>query len=109
MTRGRIAVIFMLLAFAGIGRGWTITHGVATPPQNLHFPLRTTSVSLPPIDFQRDTIDPRREQDVDEPKVDLFGNEVDDAVGDYRVDVRGDIYERHSPDTEVSRLGPPIS
>jgi len=40
--------------------------------------------------------------------VDVFGNEVDEAVCDYRVDVRGDLYERHSPDTEVPKLKPPI-
>jgi hypothetical protein len=40
--------------------------------------------------------------------IDVFGNTVDEAVGDYRVDVRGDLYERHSPDTEVPKLRPPI-
>lgn len=42
-----------------------------------------------------------------EPRIDLYGNEVEDAVGDYRIDVRGDIYERHSPDTEVTQLASP--
>jgi hypothetical protein len=42
-----------------------------------------------------------------EPRIDLYGNEVEEAVGDYRIDVRGDIYERHSPDTEVTQLGAP--
>jgi len=41
------------------------------------------------------------------PRFDLYGNEIEDAVGDYRIDVRGHIYERHSPDTEVTRLGSP--
>jgi hypothetical protein len=41
------------------------------------------------------------------PRVDLYGNEVEDAIGDYRIDVRGDIYERHSPDTEVTQLAAP--
>jgi len=40
--------------------------------------------------------------------IDVFGNEIDEAVGDYRVDMRGDLYERHSPDTEVPKLPPPI-
>ena len=42
-----------------------------------------------------------------EPVVDLFGNEVSEAVGDYRVDGGGDLYERHAPDTAVLKLGPP--
>lgn len=41
------------------------------------------------------------------PRVDLYGNQVFEAVGDYRVDPRGEIYEGHAPDTAVLRLGPP--
>ena len=43
------------------------------------------------------------------PKVDVYGNEIQEAVGDYRVDRAGGMYESHSPDTEVPRLGPKIS
>jgi hypothetical protein len=39
-------------------------------------------------------------------RLDLFGNEVSDAVGDYRIDRRGEVYEWHSPDTAVLRLRP---
>ena len=41
------------------------------------------------------------------PRVDLYGNEVFEAVGDYRVDFHGELYERHAPDTAVLRLAPP--
>jgi hypothetical protein len=44
-----------------------------------------------------------------QPRLDVYGNEIDDAVTDYRIDPRGDVYERHSPETEVPRLGPPVS
>ena len=44
-----------------------------------------------------------------EPRFDLYGNQIEDAVGDYRIDPRGDIYERHSPGTEVTRLAAPSS
>ena len=43
------------------------------------------------------------------PRIDLFGNEVDDALADYRFDTGGDIYERHSPETAVPRLGSPTT
>ena len=43
------------------------------------------------------------------PRLDLYGNPVEDAVSDYRFDPGGDTYERHSPDTEVARLSPPES
>ena len=40
---------------------------------------------------------------------DIYGNEVERAVGGYRVDVRGDLYEEHNPDTAVLKVGPPSS
>jgi hypothetical protein len=42
-----------------------------------------------------------------EPHLDVHGNQVDEAVGDYRVDPLGDLYERHSPDTALLKLGAP--
>ena len=41
--------------------------------------------------------------------VDLYGNEVSDAVAKYRMDVTGVLYELHSPHTELPRLGSPKS
>lgn len=41
--------------------------------------------------------------------VDLFGNEVSDAVAKYKTDGAGGLYELHSPQTEVPRLGSPKS
>lgn len=43
------------------------------------------------------------------PQLDLLGNEVEDAVADYRVDLGGAVYERHSPETAVPKLGSPSS
>jgi len=42
------------------------------------------------------------------PRVDVLGNEIEDAIADYRVDLAGAVYERHSPETAVPRLGSPI-
>ena len=41
--------------------------------------------------------------------VDLYGNEVDDAIATYSVDPAGSPYEVHSPQTELPRLGSPKS
>ena len=46
------------------------------------------------------------ESGVSETRVDLYGNDVSDAVGDYRVDPSGELYEGHAPDTAVLKLGP---
>jgi hypothetical protein len=40
--------------------------------------------------------------------IDRYGNELERAVSDYRLDYRGDLYERHSPQTDVPRLKPPV-
>jgi hypothetical protein len=41
------------------------------------------------------------------PRIDLYGNPVDTAVTDYRVDPRGELYERHAPETAVQKLPSP--
>jgi hypothetical protein len=41
------------------------------------------------------------------PRIDLYGNPIDRAVTDYRVDPRGALYERHAPDTAVLKLPAP--
>jgi hypothetical protein len=47
--------------------------------------------------------------DRERPQHDLFGNEVEKAVADYRIDRRGAVYERHAPDMAVPKLGSPVS
>jgi hypothetical protein len=44
-----------------------------------------------------------------QPQMDLFGNEIETAVADYRFDRRGGMYERHSPETAIPKLGSPVS
>ena len=41
--------------------------------------------------------------------VDRYGNEVSDAVATYTFDRAGSLYELHSPQTEIPRLGIPKS
>jgi hypothetical protein len=41
--------------------------------------------------------------------VDLYGNEVTDAIATYSLDPAGSLYELHSPQTELPRLGEPKS
>ena len=41
--------------------------------------------------------------------VDMYGNEVTDAIATYTFDRRGSLYELHSPQTELPRLGIPKS
>ena len=41
--------------------------------------------------------------------MDLYGNEVTDAIATYTFDKSGSLYELHSPQTELPRLGIPKS
>jgi hypothetical protein len=40
---------------------------------------------------------------------DLYGNEITPAVAKYSFDATGSLYELHSPQTELPRLGSPKS
>ncbi len=40
-------------------------------------------------------------------RIDIYGNPIEAAAGDYRLDIRGDLYENHSPDTAILALGSP--
>jgi hypothetical protein len=50
-----------------------------------------------------------QERDANDGPVDLLGNEVTDAVAKYKFDSTGSLYETHSPQTELPRLGSPKS
>ena len=45
----------------------------------------------------------------DEQDVDAYGNEVSNAVAEYSLDPAGSLYEVHSPQVEIPRLGSPKS
>ena len=96
MTTFRLIVglLWLLLILQGISV-WT---GRATVPYPASMRDYATAVS--------EEVMKGREPFV-EPRVDLYGNEISDAVGDYRVDPRGELYERHAPDTAVLKLGEP--
>lgn len=99
------AVVLGLWMMVTILTVWS-KHSVTPSVQAIAQPLPiTTSVmddgarALPTPD--------QRDDEWAEPRVDLNGNEIDAAVSDYRVDPRGEMYERHAPDTALLHLGAP--
>ena len=65
-----------------------------TSHENFDLPTATVSEEdLPPIG-----VEPA------ERLIDRYGNTVERAVTDYRIDHRGDVYERHSPNTALPKL-----
>ena len=50
--------------------------------------------------------DPR---DKDDRELDLYGNDVSEAIAQYKLDADGSLYELHSPRTQLPRLSSPKS
>jgi len=79
----------------------------APRPSTRHAPggdgsLRTGTVAV----TTRDDLDAADSSDA---FTDLYGNEVSDAIATYTFDQSGSLYELHSPQTELPRLGIPKS
>lgn len=83
--RGSVLIGVTLVAFVGAGRSAARSSTFAS---TLHVDDGITSST-------RDAA------------VDFNGNEVRPAVAQYKVDPAGALYEEHSPETEVPRLGSP--
>ena len=96
-----IVAIGLLIVFALCEVG--LQRSNVLPQHAIAFPLTRTTTSV--LDIGTPAL-PQRD-DWAQPRVDLNGNEVDAAVGDYRVDRRGEMYERHAPDTALIHLSSP--
>jgi len=106
-TQSRIglAVVIPLLMVGGLltpqlARGSRVE--VPTPIR-----AQVTTVTAPNDDATNDSR-AQETPDVDRP-VDLYGNEVTEAIAKYKFDATGSLYETHSPQTELPRLGSPKS
>jgi hypothetical protein len=92
-----------------------LVSGPVFTPQPVTGSRSGVEVTAIPADIQlvadmREPFDDRDELD-DSPNgfVDLYGNEVTDAIATYTFDQAGSLYELHSPQTELPRLGIPKS
>jgi hypothetical protein len=97
-----ITVIGLVIVFA-LSEVWVQRFTVRSQPA-IAFSASHATPSVPDIETSAFA---QRDDDWAEPRVDLNGNEVDVAVGDYRVDRSGEMYERHAPDTALIHLTAP--
>jgi hypothetical protein len=74
------------------------------PAARVEAPLRSTDTRPAAFEPGDD-----RASEVAEGFTDLYGNEVSDAIATYSIDQSGSLYELHSPQTELPRLGSPKS
>ena len=93
-----VGIAMMCALFSPLVRG---RHHVGTlmPP-----PLATMS-----IDRDSSAISDNEPKSESDGTIDLYGNDVTDAVAKYSLDATGSLYEVHSPQTELPRLGSPKS
>ncbi len=104
-VRRRVLNVLIVVVFAGVAyapRLVTVSHLAPGRDDTTrsHLPVSRTSLSS-----AGDDEDPLADDPPD--AVDLYGNEVTDAVAKYKLDASGMLYELHSPQTEVPRLRPP--
>ena len=105
MTPVRALVAFLWFAILSTGSYMWTKHATPDPIDIVADPgVDTTSVL---DETAKSTVKSDRtwHDDWVAPRIDLNGNEINDAVGDYRVDGRGELYERHAPDTALPHLG----
>jgi hypothetical protein len=88
-----IAAVTMMLMTSGLLAPQLSTSVRATPA--------TSTVAAPPSETVLSGDDAGR--------LDLYGNDVNEAVATYRLDAAGSLYEAHSPQTQLPQLGPPKS
>jgi hypothetical protein len=100
MDSARLVIRAILATMVVVGCGMWIDDTHINPPHDAQFYRPTTTVS----DWAEDEVPP---SDGRAFILDRYGNRIEEAVGDYRVDPRGDIFERHSPSTAVPRLPDP--
>jgi hypothetical protein len=84
------------------GGGSLLTHGGVTSTRS----LAAGDVALTASDTAPSA---RQSPTTDGAAVDLYGNEVSDAIATYSLDPAGSLYELHSPQTELPRLAEPKS
>jgi len=99
-----VALIPMLIGYARVApRLTTPQHQSIVKPAQTGTLLPSSTGPLP----QRHFVPAREREDEDE--IDLYGNDVSDAVAKYKLDSDGSLYELHSPQTQLPRLGSPRS
>ena len=99
MDRIRVLASFIALSLlVAWGDAWLARPSAQTTRFHTDFPAPSIL----------DSRDAPRDSDIAPPKFDVRGNVINDAVGDYRVDPQGEMYERHSPDVEVKKLRPAV-
>ena len=95
----RLRVVFGVTLFTALAAGWLGTDATPVP-----YPRPAVLIpSVPPEVAGASLIEEELRP------VDLYGNEVSDAIATYSLDSSGALFEEHAPDVELPQLGIPKS
>src|SRR5688572_12119436 len=108
MTSLRVAIGLMWLVSFAAGRG-TSDSASPSPIAATWAEFTAQAACSSGAVVRGSLVEPGNPSASEDPRVDLFGNEIEEAIADYRIDLRGGVYERHSPDTAVQKLGSPTT
>ena len=103
-TVHRISIVVIVLSVVAVVCQLWVLQPSDRAPHAIVLPTPTATTSVLDTGLPSSVT---RTDDWAEPLVDLNGNDIDEAVGDYRVDKAGELYERHAPDTAVLHLSDP--
>jgi len=87
--------------------GALLTSPLITASHPVHSVEGVESAAL--IDPFNVPLDPVEGEENDDEATDMYGNGVTPAVATYQLDATGSLYELHSPQTQLPRLGSPKS
>jgi hypothetical protein len=99
----RMLTVTLLAALSWTAGAW---HADTSP--QVPFTSHPTRIAPDTSEVSEQTAPPLFDPPSMEYKVDLYGNDVSDAVATYSED-DGGVYEEHSPQTEVAPLEPPTA
>jgi hypothetical protein len=110
VNRGVAAPLSVTLFLAS---AWSLGawHGatIASPPRRVAVELGRPAAA-PTGDSGWSSLPvPLLEGPAPEGRPDLYGNDITDAVANYKSDRTGGVYEEHSPQTELPKLTPPTT
>ena len=99
-VRGWLGCVVLILACCAV-----FTPQLVTPSQ----PPALAAMATTPVSDQLDVPESPIDLQDEGGMRDLYGNDVASAVAKYSFDATGSLYEVHSPQTELPRLGSPKS
>ena len=102
LRRISFLVAILLIAFGALlTQLVTATHPVHAAVDDVE-----SAASIHPFYVQPDPVGGEPNEDE---AIDMYGNRVTPAVATYQLDAAGTLYELHSPQTQLPRLGSPKS